>query len=144
MAVAWFTYLGPEPIGYARNSIRKQNTIMASNTAMKSITTAACLAVAGLDFYNHNLDTSPEFYGTIITTLLAAPRRWDVVVAKVRRPVFSAAQRRVAGQRAGSFEIPAPRVLARPLDSEHPPPAPDQPDLLLLGDEPVALRPATA
>lgn len=23
---------------------------------------------AGLDYYNHNLDTSPEFYGTIITT----------------------------------------------------------------------------
>ncbi|MBS6437084.1 MULTISPECIES: biotin synthase BioB [Pantoea] len=26
------------------------------------------LAGAGLDFYNHNLDTSPEFYGSIITT----------------------------------------------------------------------------
>ncbi len=26
------------------------------------------LKTAGLDFYNHNLDTSPEFYGTIITT----------------------------------------------------------------------------
>jgi biotin synthase len=26
------------------------------------------LADAGLDFYNHNLDTSPEFYGEIITT----------------------------------------------------------------------------
>jgi len=26
------------------------------------------LADAGLDFYNHNLDTSPEFYGNIITT----------------------------------------------------------------------------
>lgn len=26
------------------------------------------LASAGLDFYNHNLDTSPEFYGNIITT----------------------------------------------------------------------------
>ncbi len=26
------------------------------------------LADAGLDFYNHNLDTSPQFYGTIITT----------------------------------------------------------------------------
>lgn len=29
---------------------------------------ANTLAAAGLDFYNHNLDTSPEFYGTIITT----------------------------------------------------------------------------
>ncbi|CAM3825997.1 biotin synthase BioB [Rheinheimera salexigens] len=29
---------------------------------------ADTLADAGLDFYNHNLDTSPEFYGEIITT----------------------------------------------------------------------------
>ncbi|RWR02167.1 biotin synthase [[Pantoea] beijingensis] len=29
---------------------------------------ATRLADAGLDFYNHNLDTSPEFYGSIITT----------------------------------------------------------------------------
>ena len=29
---------------------------------------AAELAGAGLDYYNHNLDTSPEFYGEIITT----------------------------------------------------------------------------
>ena len=26
------------------------------------------LSAAGLDYYNHNLDTSPEFYGNIITT----------------------------------------------------------------------------
>ncbi|HQT60038.1 MAG TPA: biotin synthase BioB [Acidiphilium sp.] len=29
---------------------------------------AARLKSAGLDYYNHNLDTSPEFYGSIITT----------------------------------------------------------------------------
>ena len=29
---------------------------------------AQTLAEAGLDFYNHNLDTSPDFYETIITT----------------------------------------------------------------------------
>ena len=29
---------------------------------------AQCLADAGLHYYNHNLDTSPEFYGKIITT----------------------------------------------------------------------------
>jgi biotin synthase len=29
---------------------------------------AEALAEAGLDYYNHNLDTSPEFYGEIITT----------------------------------------------------------------------------
>ncbi|OMQ25629.1 biotin synthase BioB [Serratia oryzae] len=31
-------------------------------------TQAERLAQAGLDYYNHNLDTSPEFYGNIITT----------------------------------------------------------------------------
>ena len=29
---------------------------------------AGRLAEAGLDYYNHNLDTSPEFYGNVITT----------------------------------------------------------------------------
>ncbi|WP_456297182.1 biotin synthase BioB [Vibrio sp. AK197] len=35
---------------------------------MLSSEQAAELADAGLDYYNHNLDTSPEFYGNIITT----------------------------------------------------------------------------
>src|SRR3546814_1613956 len=29
---------------------------------------AARLAHAGLDYYNHNVDTSPEYYGEVITT----------------------------------------------------------------------------
>jgi biotin synthase len=49
---------------------------------------AATLGEAGLDYYNHNLDTSPEFYGEIITTrtyqdrldTLAAVRQADVKV----------------------------------------------------------------
>ena len=35
---------------------------------MLTPTQAARLHEAGLDFYNHNVDTSPEFYGRIITT----------------------------------------------------------------------------
>jgi len=35
---------------------------------MLSADQAEALAEAGLDYYNHNLDTSPEFYGEIITT----------------------------------------------------------------------------
>ncbi|MGE0394233.1 MAG: biotin synthase BioB [Vicinamibacterales bacterium] len=35
---------------------------------MLNDTQAAALAEAGLTAYNHNLDTSPEFYGSIITT----------------------------------------------------------------------------
>ncbi|MCB1616990.1 MAG: biotin synthase BioB [Pseudomonadales bacterium] len=34
----------------------------------------AALAEAGLDYYNHNLDTSPEFYNDIITTRTYADR----------------------------------------------------------------------
>jgi biotin synthase len=35
---------------------------------MLSAAQAHALKRAGLDYYNHNLDTSPEFYGAIITT----------------------------------------------------------------------------
>lgn len=35
---------------------------------------ASRLAEAGLDYYNHNLDTSPEYYGEIITTRTYADR----------------------------------------------------------------------
>ena len=35
---------------------------------MLSEAQARRLADAGLDYYNHNLDTSPEFYGNVITT----------------------------------------------------------------------------
>ena len=35
---------------------------------------AAALAEAGLDYYNHNLDTSPEYYGEVITTRTYADR----------------------------------------------------------------------
>jgi biotin synthase len=35
---------------------------------------AKALAEAGLDYYNHNLDTSPEFYGEIVTTRVQQDR----------------------------------------------------------------------
>ncbi|MCH7485963.1 MAG: biotin synthase BioB [Proteobacteria bacterium] len=35
---------------------------------------ARALKVAGLDYYNHNIDTSPEFYGQVITTRTYADR----------------------------------------------------------------------
>jgi biotin synthase len=35
---------------------------------------AEALAEAGLDFYNHNLDTSPDFYGEIVTTRAQSDR----------------------------------------------------------------------
>src|SRR5947209_2451975 len=44
---------------------------------------ADALGAAGLTAYNHNLDTSPEFYGTIITTRTYADRL--ATLARVRR-----------------------------------------------------------
>lgn len=44
---------------------------------------AVALAAAGLTAYNHNLDTSPEFYGTIITTRTYQDRL--DTVARVRK-----------------------------------------------------------
>jgi biotin synthase len=41
---------------------------------MLSADQAARLRSSGLDYYNHNLDTSPEFYGEIITTRTYADR----------------------------------------------------------------------
>lgn len=41
---------------------------------MLSAGQAATLKDAGLDYYNHNLDTSPEFYGDIISTRSYADR----------------------------------------------------------------------
>ena len=35
---------------------------------MLSVAQARRLKAAGLDYYNHNLDTSPDYYGAIITT----------------------------------------------------------------------------
>ncbi len=47
-------------------------TCMTLGTLSREQTQA--LAEAGLDYYNHNLDTSPEFYGNIITTRTYAER----------------------------------------------------------------------
>jgi len=44
---------------------------------------ASALATAGLTAYNHNLDTSPEFYGSIITTRTYADRL--ATLARVRQ-----------------------------------------------------------
>ena len=44
---------------------------------------AAALGAAGLTAYNHNLDTSPEFYGSIITTRTYADRL--ATLARVRQ-----------------------------------------------------------
>jgi biotin synthase len=48
--------------------VRAQGLETCATLGMLSSEQAQQLKGAGLDFYNHNLDTSPEFYGEIITT----------------------------------------------------------------------------
>ena len=51
------------------------------------------LAGAGLDYYNHNLDTSPEFYGNIITTR-TYQERLDTLELKCAPAVLSGSGKR--------------------------------------------------
>ena len=47
---------------------RRSGSRPARRSACSTAEQAQRLKAAGLDYYNHNLDTSPEFYGEIITT----------------------------------------------------------------------------
>ena len=48
--------------------VRAEGLETCATLGMLDASQAAALKQAGLDYYNHNLDTSPEFYGDIITT----------------------------------------------------------------------------
>jgi len=48
--------------------VRAEGLETCATLGMLNASQAAALKQAGLDYYNHNLDTSPEFYGDIITT----------------------------------------------------------------------------
>ncbi len=48
--------------------VRAEGLETCATLGMLDAAQAAALKQAGLDYYNHNLDTSPEFYGEIITT----------------------------------------------------------------------------
>lgn len=50
------------------HAVRDEGLETCVTLGMLSDTQAQRLSRAGLDYYNHNLDTSPEFYGSIITT----------------------------------------------------------------------------
>ena len=49
-------------------AVRDQGLETCMTLGMLTPQQARRLAEAGLDYYNHNLDTSPEFYGEVITT----------------------------------------------------------------------------
>ena len=48
--------------------IKKLDMEVCCTLGMLNLEQAKCLKEAGLDAYNHNIDTSPEFYSKIITT----------------------------------------------------------------------------
>jgi biotin synthase len=49
-------------------AVRSQGLESCATLGMLDEDQATKLAAAGLDYYNHNVDTSPEFYGEIIST----------------------------------------------------------------------------
>jgi biotin synthase len=57
-----------EAIADAVGAVRAIGLETCTTLGMLTAAQARRLAAAGLDFYNHNLDTSRDFYGTIITT----------------------------------------------------------------------------
>ncbi|PPI88735.1 biotin synthase BioB [Candidatus Pantoea edessiphila] len=70
MGAAWKN-INDRDIPYIKKIIKEVKAIgMETCMTLGSLTNSQAqhLAKAGLDFYNHNLDTSPEFYNKIVTT----------------------------------------------------------------------------
>ena len=57
-----------EQIGEMISEVKALGLETCLTAGMLGVGQAEQLKVAGLDYYNHNLDTAPEFYGQIITT----------------------------------------------------------------------------
>ena len=57
-----------ERVGVLIEAVRDEGLETCVTLGMLSERQARRLADYGLDYYNHNLDTSPDFYGSIITT----------------------------------------------------------------------------
>ena len=57
-----------EEVSHAVREVGALGLETCATLGMLTAEQATTLAEAGLDYYNHNLDTSPEFYGEIITT----------------------------------------------------------------------------
>ncbi|GAC1543420.1 MAG: biotin synthase BioB [Candidatus Velthaea sp.] len=55
-------------------AVRELGLETCATLGMLSADQAATLRASGLDYYNHNVDTSPEFYGDVISTRVYADR----------------------------------------------------------------------
>lgn len=63
-------------------AVRAQGLEACATLGMLTAAQARRLRAAGLDYYNHNLDTSPEFYGRIITTRVYKDRLATLACAR--------------------------------------------------------------
>ena len=70
MGAAWRSPSDPqvESVAQSVSAVADLGLETCATLGMLTDTQARVLADAGLDFYNHNLDSDPEFYGEIITT----------------------------------------------------------------------------
>ncbi len=70
MGAAWRspTYSQVDQVAEMVRAVRKDGLETCVTLGMLNGPKARTLANAGLDYYNHNLDTSPEYYGDVITT----------------------------------------------------------------------------
>lgn len=76
MGAAWRSPKGKD-MGYVTDMVKGVKSLgleTCMTLGMLKGEQAQELADAGLDYYNHNLDTSPEFYGDVITTRTYADR----------------------------------------------------------------------
>ena len=70
MGAAWRSPKGKD-MPYVTNMVKGVKALgmeTCMTLGMLDVAQAQDLKAAGLDYYNHNLDTSPEFYGDVITT----------------------------------------------------------------------------
>lgn len=70
MGAAWRSPKGKD-MPYVTKMVREVKSLgleTCMTLGMLDENQAGDLAAAGLDYYNHNLDTSPEYYGEVITT----------------------------------------------------------------------------
>jgi biotin synthase len=70
MGAAWRSPKGKD-MPYVTHMVREVKSLgleTCMTLGMLDENQAGDLAAAGLDYYNHNLDTSPEYYGEVITT----------------------------------------------------------------------------
>jgi len=86
MGAAWRDAAGGEEFEHVLSMVRGVRALgmeACCTLGMLTQEQADALAAAGCSAYNHNLDTSPEFYGSIITTRTYAERL--ETIARVRK-----------------------------------------------------------